>query len=398
MRREDRESLRTSLPAALPAWLLLATALACGNGTQSDSLHDGAGDARFVEAVPLSDRIATDPASAEGGALEAAGDPGPETSACTPGIEYTPHAILDLKLQSGEAANVADPCVLKLKDSWYLYATGTIPGVPLWVSQDLVDWEPKAPVWNPTSGTWNALGQMWAPHVQAAPDGYYLYYTANKQVGVAFAASPEGPFEEVYDHPLVGGGYGGIGNGVFEQRDKGFPALDFDEFSIDAFVLAASDGSLTLYATSYNPMSMIVAIPMSDYATVVPENARVVVEPAPSGWEFLVTEGPWVVEVADSIVLMYSGNSADSNDYALGIAVADNPLGPFEKAASNPFLKAVPDKGFFGPGHHSVAPGACNDRLMFYHTKVTQAQGWERRIRYTPIAFSGTEVVLPPLP
>jgi hypothetical protein len=38
---------------------------------------------------------------------------------------------------------------------------------------------------------------------------------------------------------------------------------------------------------------------------------------------------------------MYSANSVFGPEYALGYAVADHPLGPFEKAQNNPVVQKI---------------------------------------------------------
>ena len=321
-----------------------------------------------------------------------------DTAQCRPPSPYTPHALLDIPTPDGSGPrNLADPVVIKVDDTWYLYATEQEPAHRAWASTDLVTWEDRGHAWTPTAGTWNAEGGTWAPHVMAGDDGYYLYYTANEMIGVAWSASPEGPFEEIYDHPLLGGGYGGIGDGVFEHPDGSFPG-DFEEHSIDAFVLVASDGSLTMYATQHTPANTIIAMPMADLRTVLHEEMVVITEPDFTTWEGFINEAPWVTEIDGRFVLTYSGFGADQAGYSLGVAVADSPLGPFGKSPDNPFLSQNPDRGFYGPGHHSIVEGFCGDLLIFYHTKVSPEQGWERRLRYAPLVFDGVAPVLPPVP
>ena len=339
-----------------------------------------------------------DPADADASSTLDVSDLGEsDTAPCRPPSPYTPHAILDIPAPDGSGPrNLADPVVIKVDDTWYLYATEQEPAYRAWASTDLVTWEDRGPAWTPTAGTWNAEGGTWAPHVMAGDDGYYLYYTADEMIGVAWSASPEGPFEEIYDHPLLGGGYGGIGDGVFEHPDGSFPG-DYEEHSIDAFVLVASDGSLTMYATQHTPANTIIAMPMADLRTVIHDEMVVIAEPDFTSWEGFINEGPWVNETDGRFVLTYSGFGADQAGYSLGVAVADSPLGPFEKSPGNPFLSQDPDRGFYGPGHHSIVEGFCGDLLFFYHTKVSPEQGWERRLRYAPLVFDGVVPVLPPV-
>lgn len=310
-------------------------------------------------------------------------------SAATPEVHYEPYTYLDLRRPDAPDVEVivADPHVIEVAHRWYLYGTSSGDGFECWSSDDLADWRYEGLVWRPVPGSWNDEGNFWAPHVQVARDGYYLYYTANLRIGVAFSPSPTGPFEELRDGPLVGDGAGGVGDGRKPFADGPFWFLDFDENAIDAAVYAGGDGSLTLYLSRNVPWSVIQAIPMVDYATLADEPPRTLLDGQLTSWEGAVREGPFVIEHAGRIHLMYSGNFYWSPSYAIGDAVGTSPLGPFQRRPDNPILAATPSGALVGPGHHSVVAGAHDDLLMFFHTKVSSANGDERRVRYVPISF-----------
>jgi beta-xylosidase len=307
-------------------------------------------------------------------------------------IEYAPHQVLDVPADG----DLADPHVIEVDGTWYLYATNSLVDFEVWTSTDLARWESGGTVWAPTPGTWNAqmdVAGAWAPHVERAPDGYYLYYTANTRIGVARADSPLGPFEEIYDHPLVGNGHGGVGDGVL-----GEPDADLEERAIDAFVLARQDGSLTLYFSVNEPLATLYAIPMRDHSTLEDVEPTRLFGPE-AVWESVVCEAPFVTEHAGELHLTYSANLAPTVDYAVGGAVGSAPLGPFTRYAENPILSKDPSLDFFGPGHHSIVRGAHDDLLIFYHTKTSPQAGYDRRVRYAPIRFeSGRLQVDPPRP
>lgn len=319
------------------------------------------------------------------------GDNPPEST-----VVYQVHTILDLETDIDRDGNpdVADPHVIRVGDTWYLYATQTKKDLHVWHSTDLKNWQRSGPIWQPVPDSWNARGQVWAPHVESTDEGYYLYYTANMQIGVARSDTPLGPFLEIYDHPFVGGGHGGVGDGVYgydpgdEEWDYHASFItDFPEKAIDAFVLAATDGSLTFYFSAYNPLSIIQGVPMKDPTHLEDVTPKTLLESDPLGWEGFVAEGVWVVEHAGSFHLMYSGNGADRPEYAVGVASGEAPLGPFTKYAENPILYMNPEADFWGPGHHCVVEGAFGDLLMFYHTKVSKEPAFDRRIRYAPMEF-----------
>jgi beta-xylosidase len=63
--------------------------------------------------------------------------------------------------------------------------------------------------------------------------------------------------------------------------------------------------------------------------------------------------------------LFYSGNAYYNGSYAVGVARAASPLGPYLKLGSNPILKTG---GYWvGPGHCSVLDGPSGDTYMVYH-------------------------------
>lgn len=305
-------------------------------------------------------------------------------------IVYEPHTYLSLPdpLDASATVGVADPHVIKVGSTWYLYGTLSSVDLAVWASEDLTSWRCEGTVWMPQPGTWNDEGNIWAPHVEAGADGrFYLYYSANMRIGVAVSDTPEGPFEEVYDRPFVGDGYGGVGDG--ERHDTGLMP-DPEESAIDAFVLRASDGSLTFYFAGYTPFSSIFAVPMIDYVTLANEPPVLLIEPIIPSWEGFINEGPWVVEHEGRFHLMYSGNGADVHLYGVGVAIGDDPLGPFTKRDDNPILRRNEAIDLYGPGHHSLAPGADCDLLMFYHSKLSEERGWPRNVRYVPVYFDAT--------
>ena len=91
----------------------------------------------------------------------------------------------------------------------------------------------------------------------------------------------------------------------------------------------------------------------------------------------------WLITYADLI----TNHFAQTVKYALGVAHADAPGGPFERYPDNPILETKVEAGIYGPGHHSVVQGAREDLLIFYHTKASEEVEWNRRIRYAPLFF-----------
>lgn len=260
----------------------------------------------------------------------------------------------------------ADPHVLRHDGTYYLYPTTDGRGYDVFVSQDLVRWEPRPKCYT------DPRGGAWAPDVfhHARGDGkFYLYYTVNrsrgrgagldKVIGVAVADGPLGPFV-----------------------DRG----NLAEPAIDAHLFADEDGKLYLYYVDLAGGFKIMAQPMADPLKKAGA-AREVIRPT-ADWERrkgAVTEGPWMLKRGGVYYLMYSGSGADGPDYAIGYATASSPLGPFVKHAGNPIVQR--GGGVYGPGHHSVVPGPDGRLWMVYHQQNSARVGWERFLALDPLEF-----------
>jgi beta-xylosidase len=81
-------------------------------------------------------------------------------------------------------------------------------------------------------------------------------------------------------------------------------------------------------------------------------------------WEGHLIEGPFVTLQQGRYWLFYAGNDFSTPSYGIGVAVADHPLGPYEKQ-EEPLLKSTSE--WLAPGHASVAPGLDGKPQLFFH-------------------------------
>ncbi len=265
-----------------------------------------------------------------------------------------------------ESHDMADPDVLRVGNKYYLYPTWRGWGYDVFVSDDLVNWTHEGLAFK------DARGGAWAPdlfHNKRGDGKFYLYYTdtpstgertpTNKQIGVAVADSPLGPFV-----------------------DKG--SLERD--SIDAHLFEDDDGKLYLYYVKFGPTNHIVVQAMVDPLTKKGKPTDVI---APTEqWERIsgpVTEGPFMLKHNGIYYLTYSGTGADSPNYGIGYATSNSPLGPFKKYAGNPIVKRT-DK-VLGPGHHCVVEGPDGKLWMVYHQKRSEKQSYHRYLALDPMWF-----------
>jgi beta-xylosidase len=274
-----------------------------------------------------------------------------------------------------DGEGMADPDVLQVGKTYYLYPTWHTSGYDAWTSTDLVHWKHARRVFD------DPRGGAWAPDVfqHAKGDGkFYLYYTDNdlesergdsvpfhKQVGVAVADSPLGPF--VDKRPLATG-------------------------CIDAHLFEDDDGKLYLYYVNIDGGFKIMVQAMSDPLTKQGEPREVLHPTEP--WETAageVTEGPFMLKRGALYYLMYSGSGADSPHYAIGYATAKSPLGPFEKYSGNPIAKGGGE--VVGPGHHSVVTGPDGKLWMLYHQKYNSRTSFRRFLALDPVWFDDAGVL-----
>ncbi len=271
-----------------------------------------------------------------------------------------------------EEENLADPHMIRYQGKYYLYGTyldGTIEGgsdhYDVYISDDMENWTKGPVIFSMDTTT------LWAPDVfyDQNEERFYLYYSVDMGIGVAISDSPTGPF-----------------------ADQGI----LIENAIDAHMFH-EDGNYYMYYASVEIDNIVdilvnfIAGVFNNGASKSKENIFVWQMQSPTekigapvllleptvAWEkgllLDVNEGPWMFKNADTYYLMYSGNEAYFNNYAIGYATSDNPMGPFVKNPCNPLMNTSwPD--IFGntvnaPGHHSVVTDDEGINWIIYHQK-----------------------------
>ena len=249
---------------------------------------------------------------------------------------------------------IGDPSVILHDSTYYLYPTGDNNGYDVYISADLVNWSKGPRVFT------SSEPGVWAPDVFYNADDrkFYLYYTVNRQIGVAVADQPDGKFSE--RGKLIKG-------------------------AIDAHMFHDEDGKYYLYYVTY-PGFRIYAQTMENPTAIkgLPIEILSPFEP----WEkrpYPLTEAPWMLKHKGTYYLLYSGGGADTQDYAIGYATSNNPTGPFTRYPGNPIMHK--GDGIFGPGHASVTKDLRGNLWMVYHQQRDGSKGWDRIICIDPITI-----------
>jgi hypothetical protein len=111
-------------------------------------------------------------------------------------------------------------------------------------------------------------------------------------------------------------------------------------------------------------------------------------------WEGHLIEGPWVTRQQGRYWLFYAGNDFCTPAYGIGVAVADHPLGPYQKRPE-PLLRS--NQAWWAPGHASVAPGPGGAPQLFFHAYFPGTGGYNafRALLTAKLRFGseGVEVV-----
>jgi beta-xylosidase len=260
---------------------------------------------------------------------------------------------------------IADPFVYREGSTYYLYGTSAYDGLYGWTSKDLVHWKPHGYVIRRSENTWSQRN-FWAPELFKHRGKYYLHFTAargeplQRRIVLAVANSPLGPFREL-KAPW------------FE------PGIN----TIDSHVFRDDDGRLYLYSVQLDrppeQRKFEIRVRELDENLEPGEESTLCITPS-EPWEGgVVTEGPYVLRRGSTYLMTYSGMGYLSPDYAVGIATAKSPLGPWKKSSDDPILRRIP--GVSGPGHHSFAMSPdSKEMFIVYHVHEFLDRPGNRRV------------------
>ncbi len=252
--------------------------------------------------------------------------------------------------------SLPDPTLVKAKDGFfYLYATEDIRNLPIYKSDNLVDWTFVGTAFNETSRPdFEPNGGLWAPDINFINDKYVLYYSMSVWgdewtcgIGVATADKPEGPFT---DH------------------GKLFRSNEIDvQNSIDPFYIE-EDGKKYLFWGSFRG---IYAIELSDDGLSIKEGAA---KKQIAGTAF---EGTYIHKNGDHYYLFASiGSCCEGvkSTYQLVVGRSTSLFGPYidksgKDMMDNGYSIVIgPNCRFVGNGHCSeiVKDNADNDWILYH--------------------------------
>lgn len=240
------------------------------------------------------------------------------------------------------AAHLADPSLLSGGGRFWLYPTtdGTEDwasrSFSVWSSDDLVAWTDHGEVLRLGDDVQWARSRAWAPAIHSHEGRYFLYFTAEMNIGVATADRPEGPFRDL-GHPLVGAG-------------------ELPGAMIDPSVFVDDDGAAyLLWGNTWLHMARL----GSDFMSL---EAGTRVSWQPTGFR----EAAWMHKFRGTYYLSWSENDTRDASYRVRYATASSLLGPWRDRGV--LVEQLPALGVMATGHHAIlrVPGT-DDHIIAYH-------------------------------
>ncbi|MEA2156152.1 MAG: xylan 1,4-beta-xylosidase [Solirubrobacteraceae bacterium] len=240
-----------------------------------------------------------------------------------------------------------DPSVVRVGDSYFASATSGewAPTFALERSSDLVNWTAIGALFD-RPPAWSS-GVYWAPDLSIQDGRIRAYFTARRIgakpcIGVAIAAGAAGPY-----------------------HDRG-PLLCPPGGAIDPHVAEVAPGRRMLVYKQMGVGAPLRIVALSRDGLRVSGRAVAVLRPD-RPWERGVTENPFLVHRPDGYYLFYSGGTCcrPPCSYAVGVARAPSPQGPYVKLGTDPILRG--GERFMCPGGESVVAGPAGGTVLAYH-------------------------------
>jgi beta-xylosidase len=268
----------------------------------------------------------------------------------------------------------ADPSLVELNDSYYIYATIDPWGgdeLAVLETKDFINWETKHINWptkqactSPTSND----SKVWAPSVIKALNGkYYMYVSVGSEVWVGMSEKPLGPWANAKadKSPLIKGDL-------------------FPEFHmIDAEAFIDDDGQAYLYWGSgldwVNGHCFVVKLKNDmvtfdgDIKDITPPN---------------YFEAPFMIKRDNKYYLMYSDGKCLNSTYKVRYSIGDTPYGPWEEGKNSPILTTSNDSTTYGPGHHTVFNKDGQNYILYHRIDKSKTESVFRQLCIDSLNFS----------
>lgn len=237
-----------------------------------------------------------------------------------------------------------------------------------------------------------ANGNAWAPCIEEklvkGKYKYYFYYSGNpkngqgKQIGVAVADSPTGPFVDL-GHPII-----------TESPVGGGQQID-----VDVFTDPVSGKTYLYWGNGY----MAGAELNKDMVSIKKKTLTVMTPKGGTLQDYAYREAPYVFYRNGLYYFMWSVDDTGSPNYHVAYGTSKSPLGPIEVTAQPVVLKQNPEQQIYGTAHNSVLQIPGTDEWMIVYHRINKwylkdAPGVHREVCIDRLQFNDDGTIQPVVP
>lgn len=253
-----------------------------------------------------------------------------------------------------------DPSVVRDGNDYYMTHSSFDynPGLIVWHSEDLVNWEPIS------YALQTYLGSVWAPDISKVDGKYYIYFTVhNRGNWVVTATSPYGPWSEPKDLHVDG---------------------------IDPCIAIAEDGTKWLFLSGGNRKQLT-----PDGLDTVEGTLEKVydgwVYPAEWVTEGMCLEGPKLKKIGDYWYYLSAegGTAGPPTSHMVVVARSKSIDGPWENSPYNPLVHTWnPADRWWSKGHGSLIDTPDGRWYVVYHSYENGFTGLGRQTLLEPVELA----------
>ncbi len=289
-----------------------------------------------------------------------------------------------------DITKIGDPQILLYEGTYYCYATSHGEGFLVWQSDDLTHWSEPTMCFRAVE-SWGK-SHFWAPEVVYHKGKFVMHYTAmsrelnSLRLGVAVADHPCGPFRDVHGRPMFDLGYATIDGSVLISDEGNF--FYYSRDCCENYVNGIKTSQIWCMRLN-DDLTEVISEPMLMTTPTEEYEMKSMAMEKPHLWN----EGPCVIYRDGKYLMNYSTNFYASNDYAICLATADSPLGPWVKSSTNPVLCCR--EGLFGAGHNAFFTGKDGELYTSFHIQTNPDRpSGDRRTVIGRVGFEERDGVL----
>ncbi len=252
-----------------------------------------------------------------------------------------------------------DPSIMRDGKNYYMTHSSFdyVPGLTVWHSTDLVNWEPISYVFN------SNLGSGWAPDICKYDGKYYIYFTvANKGNFVVYSSSPYGPWSN---------------------------PIDLKVDWIDPCHMVDETGQRWLFLSGGHRIKLA-ADGLSTIGTL---------EKVYDGWKYpeewetegMALEGPKLKKIGGYYYMLSAqgGTAGPPTSHMVVVARSKSINGPWENAPNNPLVHTYNrSERWWSKGHGSLIDAQDGKWWIVYHAYENGFYGLGRQTLLEPIEFT----------